>query len=52
MKKRKGITHKQYQTNHLNQRNQKINDELDHDLNIQNVSPIIQALADKDRVHT
>jgi hypothetical protein len=27
----------------------KINEELDHDLNIQNVSPIIQVVADNDR---
>lgn len=51
MKKRKGITYKEYQANHLNQMKKKINEEIGHDPKIQSVSPIIQALADNDRFH-
>ena len=49
MKKRKGITHKEYQANHLSQMKKKINEEIGRNQNRKNLSPIIQALADSER---
>lgn len=49
MKKRKGITQKEYQANHLSQMKKKVTEEIGRNSKTKRLSPIIQALADSDR---